>query len=77
MRGDIDGQYDNLDFRINMLYDAMYNENSTTQYMIKPIVKNDIQLINIKEPSEFNYSHVFDGKFNFLGKLTGTIPPNY
>ena len=64
----INSEYENLDFRINILYDAVYNKESTSKYNLKPIVKNNISLIDIKEPTSFDFSHVFDGQIKFIDK---------
>ena len=62
-------EYDHIDFRINVLYDAMYNKASTSHYILKPIIKHNISLIDIKEPSSFDYSHIFEGStIKFTGK---------
>ena len=61
-------EYDHIDFRINIMYDAIYNKDTSSHYMIKPIVKNSISLIDIKEPEYFNPSNVFEGKIVYTGK---------
>ena len=47
--------YDNIDVRINILYDAIYNKNSSSTYIFKPIIKQNISLIDIKMPNDYNY----------------------
>ena len=62
-------EYADIDFRINLLYDAVYNESSENVYSIKPIIKKNIELINIKEPPEFDHSNVFDdAEIDYVGK---------
>ena len=51
--------YSNIDFRLNTLYDYVYNENNTECYTIKPISKQNISLIDLKEPEDFDYSSIF------------------
>ena len=62
-----DHEYTHLDFRINTLYDAVYNKHATSQYIIKPIVKSNVSLIDIKEPDNFDYKHVFEGQIKYIG----------
>lgn len=64
--------YDHIDFRINILYDAVYS-NSPSQYIFNPIIKNGITLQNIKEPEEFDYSHIFDQKLEFINKYNNKL----
>ena len=61
--------YDNLDFRINTLYDAVYNDENKWQYNVKPIIKNNIELIDIKEPDYFDPSHIFNNQIKFISKI--------
>jgi len=63
-------EYDNLDFRLNLLYDATYG-NKTSQYSIHPIIRNNITLLDIKTPIFYDYSHVFNEDINFIGKYNG------
>jgi hypothetical protein len=60
--------YSNIDFRINTLYDATYNNENSLNYRFDLIVKNDIKLINIKEPSTYNLDHVLSEKIEYIGK---------
>ena len=66
-KGNNDHEYTHLDFRINTLYDAVYNKHATSQYIIKPIVKSNVSLIDIKEPDNFDYKHVFEGQIKYIG----------
>jgi len=52
--------YSNLDFRLNVLFDSVYNEDSSECYTVKPIVRNNITLLDIKENEEFDTSSVFN-----------------
>jgi len=52
--------YSNIDFRLNTLYDYVYNDNNTECYTIKPISKQNISLIDLKEPEDFDYSSIFE-----------------
>lgn len=63
--------YNNLDFRINLLYNAVYNKNTQDDYEVEPIVLSNIRLIDIKLSKYANLSSVFDGKFTYLGKHNG------
>ena len=51
--------YSNLEFRLNILYDCIYNKNSTECYYVKPIIKNNILLEDIKESKDYDYSDIF------------------
>ena len=61
-------EYELLEYRMNMLYDYVYNKNSTECYTFQPIIKNDIKLINLKEPEDFDITHIFNGSFKFMGR---------
>jgi hypothetical protein len=61
-------EYDNIDFRINTLYNAMYNKEDSSNYIFKPIVKNNISLINIKEPLNFDLTEIFKSDIKYIGK---------
>ena len=52
--------YLNIDFRLNVLFDAVYNETNNECYKFDPISKQNISLIDIKEPADFDCSIVFD-----------------
>jgi hypothetical protein len=45
----------------------VYNKHKTAHYIINPIIKSNISLIDIKEPTTFDYKHVFDGKLEYIG----------
>lgn len=53
-------EYDNLDFRINSLYDAVYNKHGSQNYNFKSIVLNNITLLDIKMPDTFDKTNVFN-----------------
>lgn len=60
--------YDNLDVRINILYDAVYNKTGP-KYIFNPIVKHNISLIDIKMPNEYDYlENALSGKITYTGK---------
>ena len=61
--------YDNIDVRINILYDAIYNKNSSSTYIFKPIIKQNISLIDIKMPNDYNYlENALTEKISYIGK---------
>ena len=62
-------EYNNLDFRINMLYDAVYNKNNTTSYVLTPIIKKNISLIDIKMSNAFDYmTNALTDEISYIGK---------
>ena len=72
MSGENNNEYDHIDFRINVIYDAVYS-NTPSQYIFNPIVRSTITLQNIKEPDDFDYSHVFDAKLEFTNKYNNRL----
>jgi hypothetical protein len=61
--------YENIDFRLNTLYDYVYNKNTNNCYEFKQIVKNKINLIDIKQPSTYNSDHIFHAEFKYIGSF--------
>src|SRR5438132_139565 len=61
-----EGEYNNIDFRINLLFDAVYNKSNTECYVIDPIIKKNITLLDLKEPDDFDKAHIFEGNFKYL-----------
>lgn len=61
--------YDNIDSRINMVYDAVYNKENKDEYNVKPIIKSNIELIDIKEPENFDVSEVFNNQIKYVETL--------
>ena len=59
-----DLHYDNIDWRSNLLYNFINNKDDCLEYRFK--LAEDIELIDIKELDDFNFKHVFDGKFTFM-----------
>ena len=52
-------KYDNIDFCINTLYDYVHKKDKTDEcYKIKYIQTNNLNLINAKKPSDYNYDDV-------------------
>ena len=43
-------EYDNIDFRINLLFDALYDKSNSNCYELKPIIKKNLSLLDLKEP---------------------------
>lgn len=72
MSSENNNEYDHIDFRINILYDAVYS-NSPSQYIFNPIVKSAIKLDDIKVPDEFDYKHIFDTEFEFINKYNNKL----
>lgn len=72
MSSENNNEYDHIDFRINIIYDAVYS-NSPSQYIFRPITKSSITLLDIKMPDEFNSSHVFENELQFINKYNNRL----
>lgn len=59
-----DLHYDNIDWRSNLLYNFINKKADCADFRFK--LAEDIELIDIKELDDFNFKHVFDGKFAFM-----------
>jgi len=58
--------YNFIDFRLNIIYDTIYDDKSCTTY--QPLYRKNIKLIDIKEPVDFDYDNIFDeNKFEYMG----------
>ena len=55
-------EYDNIDFRTNILFDACYVKKPLECYKFDPIIKKNISLIDIKEPIDFDQSNILKKK---------------
>ena len=64
-------RYDNLDFLLNIYNEAIYQE--TSEFGFEPIVRKNIQLADLKKDNTFDYNHIFDGEFNYLGIYNNRI----
>ena len=58
--------YSDIEFRINLLYDVVYNEQKLNCYNMLPIIKNNLSLIDLKEPEQINLEHVFDKDIKYV-----------
>lgn len=65
-------EYDHVDFRINIMYDAVYNP-VKSPYILHPIVKSSISLLDIKMPEDYNYNNVLSEKLDYIGKYNNKI----
>jgi hypothetical protein len=62
-------EYGNIDFRLNILYNYVYNTDNTECYIFKPILKKSIDLIKLKEPEDYDFTHVLHNvNFKYLYK---------
>ena len=64
-------RYDNLDFLLNIYNEAIYQE--TSEFGFEPIVRKNIQLADLKKDNTFDYNHIFDGEFKYLGIYNNRI----
>src|SRR6202012_5058588 len=62
-------KYDQIDYCLNTLYDYFYNKDREGCYKFKPIIKNNIKLIDIKKLADFDYNDILTGKVKFMGKF--------
>src|SRR3989344_5009691 len=58
--------YSDIEFRINLVYDVVYNEQKLNCYNMLPIIKNNLSLIDLKEPEQINLEHVFDKDIKYV-----------
>lgn len=56
-----------LDTYLNILHDYFYGEKDSGCYKNKQIVKNEINIENIKMPADYDSSDVLSAKFNYIG----------
>ena len=61
-----DVDYSDITVRLNVLYDCVYNDDSTECYSIDTINKNDIVLENLKEHSDYFKKVFSDCKFKLI-----------
>ena len=59
--------YDNLDYRLNILYDYVYNENNNICYKFKPISVSEISLDKIKMNNKILEKDVFSEEIKYIG----------
>ena len=57
-----------IDIRINTIYDAFYNKNSTGNYGYIPIIKNSLNLDDLKMHDNYDITSVLDQNIEFIGK---------
>jgi hypothetical protein len=59
--------YDNLDYRLNILYDFVYNDNNNICYKFKPISISDISLDKIKMNNKTLEKEIFSEEIKYIG----------
>lgn len=57
--------YDNLDYLLEIYYDFIYKSNPNSKYVMKPINRSEIKLIDLKKPKDYNYDHILNDKVKF------------
>jgi hypothetical protein len=65
--------YDDIDFRLNMLFDCVYNKNTKNCYIFEPIVKANIKLNNIIQSKEYDLSELFDAELKYMGTYNNRV----
>lgn len=58
--------YDDIDFCLETLHDAVYSDNNSL-YILEPISRKNIHISNIRKNSDFNYKKILESKFKFKG----------
>jgi hypothetical protein len=61
--------YDNLDYRLNILYDFVYNDNTNVCYKFKPISLSEISFDKIKMNNKILEKNVFSEEIKYIGKI--------
>jgi len=62
-------KFDDLDYRIELLYDIYYNQRSSECYKISSIIQKDITINTIKMPVFFDPTNIFeDSRFDLIKK---------
>jgi len=59
--------YDDLDYCLNIYYDMVYRKTPEKNYMFKPISRKNIELIDLKKPSDFNGDFVLAENLEYIG----------
>ena len=65
-------EYDHIDFRINIMYDAVYSP-AHSPYILHPIVKSSISLLDVKMPDDYNPTDIFSEKVEYVGKYNNKL----
>jgi len=75
--------YDNLDFLLDILNDAIYKKTPERNYVFKSIQKKGIKLHDLKKDKSFDGNFILNGDFEYLGSNNGrmeflrTVRPGY
>lgn len=67
MSNKTDVNYDDIDFRLNVLYDYMYNKDTQNCYNFEPLVKSNIKISDIKQSPDYDYSEIFNAEMKYIG----------
>src|SRR5690606_30502517 len=57
--------YNDIDFRINLIYDYLYNNNSDICYNNKKLYTKNINIEDIKASVDFDYKNILDKNIEF------------
>ena len=63
----MDNIYDDIDTRLNILYDYIYNTKSNNCYIFNGIVRKSITIEDLKMPDDFDGEQVLKEKMKFIG----------
>jgi hypothetical protein len=66
-------KYDKLDFLLNIYYDLVYRPVPQRKYRFDPIDLNKIELNDLKKDKTFDYSHILDGAFKYIGTYNSRL----
>ena len=61
--------YDNIEFCIKMLFNAIYTNDDDRCYILNPIVRKNISLEDLRKPLDYSCKNIFkNGSFKLMGK---------
>lgn len=59
--------YDDIDYCVELLYDAVYKQDGSELYRLDDINRKEIRISDLKKEKDFDYSKVLSGKFKLHG----------
>ena len=65
--------YDNIDYCLELLYDAIYKNDENICINFEQIDKKSLTINDIKKPDTFNYDDILNSKFKFHGFYNNRI----
>jgi len=62
-------------YYINLLYKFLNDEKTKEKYEMKLILLDNVELIDVKKPREFDPTEIITGKSDFIGNYNNKIRP--